>query len=165
MKLLIPITLFALLLSSCSKPGTPTPVDIEWASLTDLHIQATGVVTSLTEELSPEDLQKMISEVQTSVRSVVEAGIPDQLPNAASIEQSLRELGDLAKGFEADPESMKAIEPLVSSMLTSAGLTVPHVCPSCGGHHAPGQHHVHHEHPPKEATGSVAAEPPVPAAE
>lgn len=130
------------LLASCSQESqTSAPPAKDWSSLTALHIQAGEVVDSLSAELEEIDAEKAIAEIKTAIEALAASGVPGEIPNAEEVKQQLKDLVALAEDFAEDPEALKAVQPLVTSMIETAGMKVPVACPSYGGHH--GHDHDH----------------------
>jgi hypothetical protein len=117
---------------------------LKWPALKALDHEVEELDGLLAGEPDPAALAEHLPHVREALDAVLEGGVPPDAANPELVERKLEELRALAGDLDDDPDTLRALHPLVASAMEEAGM--PHVHDEHDHDHDHGHDHEHGDH-------------------
>lgn len=132
MRTLILVALVAML-TAC---GSTSESILEWPSLSSLDVGVEELDSLLASGKTPAELNEQISNVTAQIKTLVKEGVPSGAQNTQMVTEKLSELSSLVDPIQSSEiavkaDALKALHPLVASIMETAGMPHVHSCATC----------------------------------
>ena len=137
------IVLMGLLLIGC---GAQKETALEWPALKALDHEIEELDGLLAGETDAAALAEHLPHVREALDAVIERGVPDEAANPELVEQKMEELETLADDLGNESDILRALHPLVASIMEEAGMPHVHECAACASGEPHDHDHGEHDH-------------------